>query len=59
MMEFARNIPEVDYNLPRIIGRVLTEYSAVRHNIHFSPVPLVLESNTFDSINCIVERYNL
>lgn len=59
MMEFSRNIPDVDYNLHRIIGRVLTEYYAARHHIHFTPVPLVLESNVFDTINCIVQRYNL
>ena len=57
--EYAKYISNVDYNLPRTIGRVLIEFYATRHNVHFSPVPLVLEPDVFNTINGIVERYNL
>lgn len=57
--EYVKYISNVDYNLPRNIGRVLIEFYATRHNIHFSPAPLVLEPDVFNTINGIVERSNL
>jgi hypothetical protein len=57
-MEYSRNIPQLDYNLHRIIARVLVESTANAQNICFTPGPIILESNVYDTINSIVARLN-